>query len=113
MSLDKPVSSKKKSLSESKALAFRALELVKSHPTTTDSGTGKKSSVEMRMAEEKERSFPNLKWRYETKEIGKSRYRVTQNVREGAGPPLIRTWLVDLSTDEVKPENLAAKEMYR
>jgi len=86
---------------------------VKNHPTVTDSATGKKSSVEMRMIEEKERSFPNLKWRYEAKEIGRDLYRVTQNVKEAAGPSLIRTWLVDLSTHEVKPENLAAKEMYR
>lgn len=28
-------------------------------------------------------------------------------------PPVIRTWIVDFSTGEIKPENLAAKEMYR
>jgi hypothetical protein len=67
----------------------------------------------MRMIEEKERSFPNLKWRYEAKEIGRNKYRVTPYGREGGGPPLIRTWIVDLSTNEVSPENLAAKEMYR
>ena len=67
----------------------------------------------MRMVEEKERSFPNLKWRYEAKGIGRNKYRITQYAREGGGPPLVRTWIVDLSTDEVIPENLAAKEMYR
>jgi hypothetical protein len=65
------------------------------------------------MIEEKMRSFPNLKWRYEAKEIGKNKYRVTQYSGEGAGPPLIRTWIVDLSTNDINPENLAAKEMYR
>ena len=113
ISFDKTAGSKKKGLSQVRALASQAVELVKNHPTLTDSATGKKRSVEMRMVEEKERSFPNLKWKYEAKGIGGNRYRVTQNVREGAGPPLIRTWIVDLSTNEVQPENLAAKEMYR
>ncbi|MGA2514962.1 MAG: hypothetical protein ABSG44_00265 [Thermodesulfobacteriota bacterium] len=99
--------------SQSKARVSQAVELVKNHATLTDPTTGKKKSVEMRMVEEKARSFPNLKWRYEAKEIGKNTYRVTQYSREGAGPPLTRTWVVDLSTTEVSPENLAAKEMYR
>jgi hypothetical protein len=103
----------KKSVSESKALASQAIELVKTHSTLIDSATGKKRSVEMRMVEEKERSFPNLKWKYEANGIGKNKYRITQYAREGGGPPLVRTWIVDLSTDEVIPENLAAKEMYR
>jgi hypothetical protein len=113
ISLAKKASPKKKSLSQSKTLASQAVELVKNHPTLTDSATGKKRSVEMRMIEEKERSFPKLKWRYEAKGIGKNKYRVTQYGNEGGGPPLIRTWIVDLSTDDVIPENLAAKEMYR
>jgi hypothetical protein len=113
ISLAKKASPKKKSLSQSKALASEAVEWVKNHPTLTDSATGKKRSVEMRMIEEKERSFPNLKWRYDAKEIGRNKYRVTQYGSEGGSPPLIRTWIVDLSTNEVSPENLAAKEMYR
>lgn len=113
ISLAKKTSSRKKGLNQSKALASQAVELVKSHPTLADSATGKKRSVEVRMKEEKERSFPNLKWRYESKKIGGSKYRITQYAREGGGPPLVRTWTVDLSTDEVIPENLAAKEMYR
>ena len=113
MSVAKKASPKKKSLSQSKARASEAIELVKNHTTLTDPATGKKRSVEMRMIEEKTRSFPNLKWRYEGKEIGKDKYRVTQSSGEGAGPPLVRTWIVDLSTTEVNPENLAAKEMYR
>lgn len=113
LSLSKTATPKKKSLGQSRALASQAMELVKNHPTLTDSATGRKRSVEMRMIEEKERSFPNLKWRYEAKEIGRNKYRVTQYGSEGGGPPLIRTWIVDLSTNEVSPENLAAKEMYR
>jgi len=113
ISLAKKANPPKKSLSRSKALASQAVELVKNHTTLTDSATGKKRSVEMRMIEEKERSFPNLKWRYEAKGIGGNKYRVTQYGREGGGPPLIRSWIVDLSTNEVNPENLAAKEMYR
>jgi hypothetical protein len=113
ISLAKKASPKKKSLSQSNALASQAIELVKNHPTLTDSATGRKKSVEMRMTEEKERSFPNLKWKYEAKGIGKKKYRITQYAREGGGPPLVRTWTVDLSKDEVIPENLAAKEMYR
>lgn len=100
-------------LSQSKTRASKAVELVRNHPTLTDPTTGKKRSVEMRMVEEKMRSFPNLKWKYEANEIGKNKYRVTQSSGEGAGPPVIRTWIVDLSTKEVNPENLAAKEMYR
>ena len=104
---------KKKDLSQSKALASQAVELVKNHLTLADPVTGAKRSVEKRMMDQKMSSFPNLKWRYEAKEIGNNKYRVTQYAGEEAGPPLIRTWIVDLSTREVKPENLAAKELYR
>ncbi len=113
ISLSKPATRKRESLGHSKALASQAVEWVKNHPTLADPVTGKKRSVETRMREEKEKSFPNLKWRYEAKEIGRNKYRVTQYGSEGGGPPLIRTWIVDLSTNEVIPENLAAKEMYR
>ena len=113
VSIAKKTGPSKKTLSQSKAGASQAMELVKNHITLTDPATGKKRSVEMRMIEQKTRSFPNLKWRYEAKEIGKNKYRVTQSSGEGAGPPLVRTWIVDLSTTEVNPENLAAKEMYR
>ncbi len=113
ISLAKKTSPPKKNVSQSKALVSQAIELVKNHSTLIDSATGKKRSVEMRMVEEKERSFPNLKWKYEAKGIGNNKYRITQYAREGGGPPLVRTWIVDLSTDEVIAENLAAKEMYR
>ncbi len=104
---------KKKSSSQSKALASQAVELVRNHFTMADPMTGEKRSVEKRMIDQRARTFPNLKWRYEAKEIGRNKYRVTQYAGEGAGPSLVRTWIVDLSTTEVNPENLAAKEMYR
>jgi hypothetical protein len=113
ISVPKRASTKKKSSSQLKAFASEAVELVKSHLTLVDSVTGEKRPVEKRMRDEKAGSFPNLKWRYEAKEIGKNKFRVTQYAGEGEGPPLIRTWIVDPSTAEVKPENLAAKEMYR
>ena len=103
----------KKTSSQLKARAFEAIELVKNHTTLIDPSTGKKKSVEMRMIEQKSKSFPNLKWGYEAKQIGKDKYRVTQSSGEGAGPPLVRTWIVDLTTTDVISENLAAKEMYR
>jgi len=113
ISAPKRASPSKRSVSQSKTRASKAVELVRHHPTLTDPTTGKKRSVEMRMVEEKMRSFPNLKWKYEADEIGKNKYRVKQSSGEGSGPPVIRTWIVDLSTKEVDPENLAAKEMYR
>jgi len=106
MSAPKRGSSKKKGVSQSKASVSQAVELVKNHPTPA-------GSVEKRMMDEKTKSFSNMKWRYEAKEIGKNKYRVTQYAEERMGPPFLRTWIVDLSTREVKPENLAAKEMYR
>lgn len=106
ISIPKRTSTKKKSLSQSKALASQAVEMVKDHFTPG-------GSVEKKMMDQKARSFPNLKWRYEAKEIRNNKYRVTQYAGEGVGPPLIRTWIVDFSTGEIKPENLAAKEMYQ
>jgi hypothetical protein len=113
ISVPKRTGTKKKSLTQSNALSSQAVELVKNHLTLAEPVTGEKRFVEKRMMDEKVKSFPNLKWRYEAKEIGSHRYRVTQYAGEGVGPPLIRTWIVDLSTTEVRPENLAAKEMYR
>jgi len=113
ISVPRRASGKKKSSSQSKALASQAVELVRNHLTMADPMTGEKRSVEKRMIDQRARTFPNLKWRYEAKEIGKNKYRVSQYAGEGMGPPLVRTWIVDLSTTEVNPENLAAKEMYR
>jgi len=106
ISVPKRGSAKKKSLSQSKAFASEAVELVKNHPTPA-------GSVEKRMMDEKAKSFPYPSWRYEAKEIGGKKFRVLQYVEERSAPPFVRTWTVDLSTGEIKPENLAAKEMYR
>lgn len=112
ISVSKRGTAKKRDLSQSKTFAYRAIELVKNHLTLADPATGSMRSVEKRMTDRKLSSFPNLKWRYEAKEIRNNQYKVTQYAGEGAGPPLVRTWLVDLSTMGVKPENLAAKELY-
>lgn len=106
LSIPKRESSKKKKVGQSKTLVSQAVELVKNHPTPD-------GPIEKRMMDEKTKSFLNMKWRYEAKEIGNNKYRVTQHAEERSGPPFLRTWIVDLSTKEVKPENLAAKEMYK
>ena len=102
----KRTSASKKSLSQSKALSSQAMELVRNHLTPS-------GSVEKRMMDERAKSFPYPRWRYEAKEIGGKKFRVLQYVEERSTPPFVRTWIVDLPTSEVKPENLAAKEMYR
>jgi len=106
ISVPKRASTRKKSSSQSKALASQAVEMVKNHPTPA-------GSVEKRMKDEKAKSFPFPRWRYEAKEIGGKKFRVLQYVEERSAPPFVRTWTVDLSTKEIKPENLAAKEMYQ
>ena len=102
----KRASTKKSRLSQSKAFSFQAVELVKNHPTPG-------GSVEKRMMDGKAKSFPYPIWRYEANGIGGKKFRVLQYVEEINAPPFVRTWTVDLSTREVRPENLAAKEMYR
>ncbi len=96
----------KKNSAQSQALASKAVALVKGHATPA-------GAVEKRMTDAKGKSFPFPRWRYEAKEIGGKKFRVLQYVEERGAPPFVRTWIVDLSTTEVKPENLAAKEMYR
>ncbi|NWG01589.1 MAG: hypothetical protein HXY44_01880 [Syntrophaceae bacterium] len=113
LSIPKRANTKKRSSSQPKIFASEAIQLVKSHMILLDSATGEKRSVEMKMIDQRARAFPNLRWRYEAKEIATHKYRVTQHAGEGSGPSLIRTWIVDVSTNEVAPENLAAKEMYR
>ena len=88
------------------ASATQAMELVRNHPTPI-------GSVEKRMSDQKAKSFPFPRWRYEAKEIGEKKFRVLQYVEERSAPVFVRTWIVDVSTKEIKPENLAAKEMYR
>jgi len=99
-------STDKKGLSQSHPLASQAIELVKKHSTPA-------GPIEKRMTDEKAKSFPFPRWRYEAKEIGGKKFRVLQYVEERGAPVFVRTWIVDLSTTEVKPENRAAQEMYR
>jgi hypothetical protein len=106
ISVPKRASTKKKSLARSKALSSQAVEMVKNHPTPG-------GSVERRMMDKKAKSFPFPRWRYEADEIRGNKFRVLQYVEERNAPPFVRKWTVDLSTGEVRPENLAAKEMYR
>lgn len=103
----------KKSQARSRAQSFDAIELVKTHPTLTDPATGKKRSVERRMVELRAKTLPDLRWNYEARQIGKKKYRVTQYSGEKGKYTLNRTWIVDLSINEVTPENKAAKEMYQ
>jgi len=103
----KRASTKKKGLSQSKAFFSQAIELVKNHITPGG------SSVEKRMMDEKAKSFPYPRWRYEANEIGGNKFRVLQYVEKRSAPPFVRKWTVDPSTGEVRPENLPAKEMYR
>jgi hypothetical protein len=92
--------------------ASRAIDLVKNHllPPGPEGGQGK--SVEKRMTDAKT-AYPKLKWKYEAKRIGSGLYRVTQYAEGESGLPVARTWTVTLSTGNVQPENLAAKELYR
>jgi hypothetical protein len=109
----KKVIAKNKGTGRSRGQSIDAVELVKNHPTLTDPVTGKKRSVEKRMVELRAKTLPNLRWNYEAKRIGKNRYRVTQYSGEKGKYTLIRTWIVDLSINEVTPDNKAAKELYQ
>jgi hypothetical protein len=91
----------------------RAIEIVKNHSIPSDPVSKDKRSVERRMIELKATSSPNLKWRYEAKEIGGNMCRVTQVAEGEPGGVIIRTWSVDLTTSKANPENAAAKALYR
>jgi hypothetical protein len=93
--------------------AAKAIELVKTHLIPSDPISKDKRSIERRMKEVKATSFPNLKWRYEAKAIGRNRYRVTQYAEGESDRVIVRTWIVDLRTSKVSPENPAAKKLYR
>jgi len=93
--------------------ASRAIDLVKSHLIPSDPVSKDKRSIERRMLETRATSHPKLKWRYEAKEIGNNRYRVTQIAEGESDRPIFRTWTVDPSTRRVSPENQAAKDLYR
>jgi hypothetical protein len=92
-------------------MSSEAMEMVKNQITTPDPVTGERKTVEMRMIEAKAK-LPKLKWRYEAKEIGPYRYRVTQYSEGGLNRQTIRTWIVDLHQVKVIPENTAAKRLY-
>ncbi len=106
ISVSRRTRTSKKGSSPSKGPASKAVELVKTHVTPA-------GAVEKRMTDAKAKSFPFPRWRYEAKEIGGGKFRVLQYVEERGAPPFVRTWIVDLSTTAVKPENQVAKEMYR
>ena len=93
--------------------ASQAIDLVKNHLIPSDPVSKDKRSIERRMLETRATSYPKLKWRYEAKEIGNNRYRVTQIAEGESDRSVFRTWLVDLSTRKVTPENQAAKDLYR
>ena len=82
ISVPKRTSAKKKSLSQVKGARLSGCGAGE-EPSQLRLG-----SVEKRMMDEKAKSFPNLKWRYEAKEIGNNKYRVTQYAGEGVGPSL-------------------------
>ena len=106
-----PKAAKKSGISRDQA--SRAIDLVKEHLIPSDPVSKDKRSVERRMLELRATSYPKLKWRYESKEIGDKRYSVSQ-VSEGESErPIVRTWTVDLSSRKVSPENQAAKNLYR
>jgi hypothetical protein len=93
-------------------MASEAVEVVKNDLTREDTVTGERKTVERRMLDAKAGASPKLKWKYVGKKIGGYRYRVTQYVEGGAERQTIRTWIVDLETVKVTPENSAAKKLY-
>jgi hypothetical protein len=93
--------------------ASRAIDLVKNHLIPSDPVSKDKRSIERRMLETRATSHPKLKWKYEAKEIGNNRYRVTQIAEGESDRSVFRTWVVDLSARKVTPENQAAKDLYR
>ena len=97
----------------SREQASRAIDLVKNHLIPSDPVSKDKRSIERRMLEARATSHPRLKWRYEAKEIGNNRYRVTQIAEGESDRPVFRTWVVDLPPGKVTPENQAAKDLYR
>jgi hypothetical protein len=106
-----PKATKKTGISREQA--SQAIDLVKNHLIPSDPGSKDKRSIERRMLEARATSYPKLKWRYEAKEIGDKRYRVTQIAEGELDRSVFRTWTVDLSTRKVTAENQAAKDLYR
>ena len=97
---------------ESKNPTYKAVELVKNHPTLPAPDTGKMRSVEKRMIDARKSFVPDMTWRYEATMIEKDKYRVTQYVDNGKGESFIRAWIVNIFTNEISPENPAARKLY-
>jgi hypothetical protein len=106
-------SARGRDLSFSKGSPSKAVELVKKHLIKMNPMSGEKISVESRMAEARTRFFPSLKWRYEAREIGHHRVRVIQFSEGEESWTILRTWVVDVSTHAVQPENQAAQSLYQ
>lgn len=104
---------KSPSVPSSQEKASKAIELVKEHLIPSDPISKDKRSIERRMIEARATSLPNLKWRYEAKEIGNNKFKVTQYAEGESDRVITRIWTVDLSTAKVSPENLAARGLYR
>ncbi len=111
--LTRRASPKEKSPGRSKGAGLKAVELVKNHLIKIDPMTGQRMTVESRMAEARAKVFAHLKWRYEATEIGTNRWRVIQYAEGEEKASILRTWVVDLSTLTVHPENMSAKNLYR
>jgi hypothetical protein len=104
---------KGKGLGSFKGSSLKAVELVKNHLIKMDPMSGKKLSVELRMTEAKAKSFPNLTWGYEAREIGYPRIRVIQFSEGEDRGAILRTWIVNISTQTVQPENQSAQSLYQ
>lgn len=104
---------KRKDQGSPKVSSVKAVDMVKKHLIKMDPMTGERMSVELRMTEAKKRFFPNLKWRYEAREIGHNRVRVIQFSEGEESTPILRTWIVDLLAQAVQPENQAAQSLYQ
>ena len=102
-----------KDLSSPQGSSSKAVELVKKHLIKMNPMSGEKMSVELRMMEARGRFFPNLKWRYEAKEIDHNRVRVIQFSEGEESGAILRTWIVNISTQAVQPENQSAQNIYK
>lgn len=104
---------KGKEFGSSKDSSLQAVEQVKNHLIKMNPMSGGRMSVELRMLEKKAKFFPNLKWIYETREFRHNRVRVIQFSEGADSSSILRTWIVELSTQTVQPENQAAQRLYQ
>ncbi len=111
--LTRKASARGKRLNDAKGVIPQAVTLVKNHLIRVDPMTGQRATVESRMAKARAKFFPSLTWRYEVQAIDHKRCRVIQYSEGEEKFSLIRTWIIDLSTFTVHPENKAAQTLYR